>query len=173
MIRFPAGRFLTFPLPPVFRAALAFAAVILPPLLFLAILDPPFLLLLIAHRRGTEKQDELRHVPSGTTTACPGRSFPPPGCRRSCRGRSVLHAEIVKRRAGQAQWGVHPIALLPTSRRAVVLNNTHERTVSAHGCRFHAPAPVGIGMPCFSSLHLMAQESQLRRGFPGRERSPR
>jgi hypothetical protein len=37
MIRFPARRFFTFPLPPVFRAALPFAAVILPPLLFLAI----------------------------------------------------------------------------------------------------------------------------------------
>jgi hypothetical protein len=56
MIRLPAGRLFTFPLPPVFRAALPFAAVILPPLLFLAMLWPPFLLSLIEQQRGTEKR---------------------------------------------------------------------------------------------------------------------
>jgi hypothetical protein len=41
MMRVPAGLLFTLPLPPRFRAALPFAAVILPPLLFLAIVLSP------------------------------------------------------------------------------------------------------------------------------------
>ena len=125
MIRVPAGRFFTRPLPPRFRAALPLAAAILPPLLFLAIVLPPWI----------EKREP------GVTT----REFPHVGHNLSAIGVIYLGPANLTSQEFPESIVKNPRPRQCRRHRHYRLCRSAPVDLSRPPCRGHMPQPSGTG----------------------------